>query len=74
MLSPVPNMDIPQAVEWFRTALGVSITERFIRESITRGDLACSIIAGKRTLSSQSCFEFIVTRPNRKNSRKRDAS
>lgn len=67
-LSPVPTMAIDDAVLWYKTALGVIVTPRYLRECTNVGSLRCAIIAGRRRYSSQSLYEFIVTRPSRKKS------
>lgn len=67
-LSPVPTMAIDDAVLWYKTALGVTVTPRYLRECTNVGSLRCAIIAGRRRYSSQSLYEFIVTRPARKGS------
>ena len=65
-LSPVPNMTVEDAVLWYKNELGVTVTRRYLKECTNVGTLRCSIIAGRRTYSSESLYEFIVTRPSRK--------
>ena len=65
-LSPVPNLDASQAVNWFRAELGLALTPRYLKEYTTNGALPCAIIAGRRMYSTRDLYEFIVTRPSRK--------
>jgi len=65
-LSPVPNLDAQQAVNWFRAELGIALTARYLKECTTNGALPCAIIAGRRMYSTRDLYEFIVTRPSRR--------
>lgn len=69
-LSPVPNLNVHQAVNWYRAELGVSVTPRYLKEYTSNGALACAIIAGRRMYSTRALYDFIVTRPTKKAARR----
>jgi hypothetical protein len=59
-------MNVDEAVRWYKTELGVTVTPRYLKECTNVGSLRCAIVAGRRTYSSESLYDFIVTRPSRK--------
>lgn len=65
-LSPVPSMDVHQAVNWCRVELKFPVTVRWLKECTNRGELSAAIVCGRRMYSTQAVYEFAVSRPNKK--------
>jgi len=63
-VSPVPDKTVADAVAWY-AAIGVPVTERWIKTVTDRRELACRIVAGRRMYSTAELWRFIVTRPTR---------
>lgn len=64
MLSPVPALTAAEAVEWYRSALGVTVTPRYLKTMTEASHLRCQIVAGRRQYSTAELYRFIVTRPS----------
>lgn len=63
-LSPVPDRTVTGAVEWY-AAIGIPVTERWLRTVTNRRELQCRIIAGRRMYATEELWRFIMTRPTR---------
>ncbi len=64
VLSSVPDKTVSDAVEWY-AAIGVPVTERWIKTVTDRRELACRIVAGRRMYTTAELWRFIVSRPSR---------
>ena len=61
-LSPVPNIrGASGAAGWVAEHLGISLTERYVREKTNQGLIRYSIISGVRHYSSQALYDFIMS-------------
>lgn len=74
VVTDIPSLDVHQAVTWCMAELQFPVTARWLKECTNRGELQCALVAGRRRYSTASLLDFAVSLPNRKNSRKRDAS
>lgn len=63
-VSPVPDKTVGDAVAWYH-AIGVEVTERWLKAVTDRKELMCRIVAGRRMYSTAELWRFIVTRPSR---------
>lgn len=63
-VSPVPDKTLADGVAWY-AAIGVPVTERWIKTVTDRRELSCRIVAGRRMYSTAELWRFIVTRPTR---------
>lgn len=61
MLSPVPDRTTEQAAQWI-TKLGPEVSERYIRSQTDKGELNCSVIAGRRYYSTSELYRFVLSR------------
>lgn len=64
--STVPNLTMVGAASWCRSALGIPVKVRYLQDNATSGALRVSLIGGKRYVSTEELWRFLVTRPARK--------
>ncbi len=63
-VSPVPDKTVVDAVAWY-AAIGVPVTERWLKTVTDRRELTCRIVAGRRMYATSELWRFITTRPTR---------